>query len=170
MPSAKFSSAALLLVAVAACGSETSEPDLGFLVQANGTPPASAAIGSNVPIAVKILHRESGGGTTPAAGIAVTFTVNGGGGVVNGTGSVTLPTGTDGTVSATWALGTLLGPQTMRVSLSIAVYLDITIVGTQASAGQISYLNLTPSVLVQHPQDLSPPRYRPIYHPDPGPT
>ncbi len=150
MPNIRFLGAVLLLISATACGGggDTAGPDLGFLVQASVAPPTSAAAGSVLPIAVKVLHKESGGGTTPVAGKAVTLTVTAGGGTVNGAGSATVTSGADGSVSATWTLGPALGAQTLRGSVSSTEFLDFTLTATQPPPSQLA-LSTQPSAAAQ---------------------
>ena len=131
--------ALLLLTGAAACGGGgTTAPDLGFLVQAIGTPPTTAVVGTSVSLAAKVLHTEAGGATTPAAGKTLTLTVTAGGGTVNGATTATVTTGADGSASATWLLGATVGAQSIRGSVSATEFLDFTLTATAPPATQLA--------------------------------
>ena len=138
MPLVTRSVSLLSLALAIGCGQSTAPtPDLGFLVQAIGTPPTTAVAGSTVQLTAKVLHKETGGGTTPAAGKTLTLTVTAGGGTVNGATSATVTTATDGSASATWVLGSTVGAQTLRGSVSATEFLDFTLTATAPPATQL---------------------------------
>ncbi len=148
MPSTRIVFAGLL-VALACTSSSTGPnpnpgPDLGFLVQVLTAPPGSTAAGTAVPILFKILHKESDGATTPVSGKAVTFSVTAGGGTVGGGSTTTVTSGGDGSVAITWQLGTTLGAQTLRGSVSATEFADVSVTATQPPASQL-VLSVAPS-------------------------
>lgn len=140
---------ALLIAFIGGCGGgKTTEPDLGFVVQAVGTVPSTGVAGTPVQVTAKVLHRESGGGTTPVAGKVLTLTVTAGGGTVNGATTAAVTTGADGGASATWLLGPTVGAQTLRGSVSATEFLDFTLTATAPPATQLA-LTTQPSAAAQ---------------------
>lgn len=117
----------VLITAVAACGGDPAAPDLGFLVEAVGSIPATAVPGSSITVTARVLRRVSGGANTPVSGRTVTLAVTSGGGTINGSTTATVTTQADGTVSATWILGATAGTQTVRASVSATEFLDFTV-------------------------------------------
>ncbi len=138
----------LFLAAALGCGGGTTAPDLGFIIQAIGNVPTTAVAGSAIQLTAKVLHRESGGATTPASGKVVTLTVTSVGATINGATTTTVTTAADGSASATWLLGTTIGPQTLRGSVSATEFLDFTINATAPPATQLA-LTTPPSATAQ---------------------
>lgn len=127
----------LATVVVASCKSNSSGgvDTTTYTVQVTTAPPAAAPVSSAVPIAVTVMKQVNGGTATPAAGVSATLAVTGGGGSVT-PNSIT--TGSDGTVSATWTLGSTTGVQTLRISVSTTDYVDVDVTATALPANQLS--------------------------------
>src|ERR1035441_2638243 len=112
---------ALALMFVAGCSSSgggTTVTVLGYAVTIKTAPPTTAQVGASVPIAFTVTENESDGSSKPASGKSFTVTVMAGGGTINGATSATLTTGADGSASLTWVLGSAVGTQTIRGSVS----------------------------------------------------
>lgn len=111
-------------------GSGTTVTVLGYTVLIKAAPPVSALVGSSLPIGFTVSSNESDGSSTPASGKVITVTVTAGGGTVEGASAVTLTTGPDGSVAMTWVLGSTVGTQTLRGSVSATQYLDVNVTAT----------------------------------------
>ena len=132
---ARCSVPVLLLAAAVGCGSTSPTITItGYTVAVTSPPPATAQVGASVPIAFRITAHKSDNTTEPASGKAFTVTVTAGGGTVNGQASATVTSNTTGDVSVTWVLGTAVGPQTIRGSVSATEFLDIAMTASPATA------------------------------------
>jgi hypothetical protein len=77
-------------------------------------PPASAAIGTAIPVAFAVTENESDGTSRPASGKEILVEVTAGGGTVNGGVTTSMVTGADGSDSLTWMLSNTAGTQSIR--------------------------------------------------------
>ncbi|HVT39441.1 MAG TPA: Ig-like domain-containing protein [Gemmatimonadaceae bacterium] len=136
------------LVVLAACsGSDTTSVTvLGYTVVIKTAPPTTAQAGASVPIAFTVTENESNGSSKPASGKSFTVTVTAGGGTVNGAASAALTTGSDGSVSLTWVLGSTVGTQTIRGSVSADKFLDVNVTATAPPVSNVVVTIATPSI------------------------
>jgi alpha-tubulin suppressor-like RCC1 family protein len=137
------------LLFMAACSSSngTTITVLGYTVTIKTAPPTTAQVGASIPIAFTVTENESDGSSKPASGKSFTVAVTAGGGTVNAAASATLTTAADGSVSLTWILGSTVGAQTVRGSVSSDKFLDVNVTATPAfveiSAGSEHSCGLT---------------------------
>ena len=125
------------LAILLACGGN-SVTILGYTVTIKTAPPATAPVGTAVPIAFTITETESDGTSKPASGKSFTVAVTTGGGTVGGATSTTVTSGADGSASLTWTLGPTVGTQTLRGSVASTQYLDVSVTATAAAASQLA--------------------------------
>ena len=136
------------LIVLAACGSSggTTVTVLGYTVVIKTAPPTTAQVGASVPIAFTVTENESDGSSKPASGKSFTVTVTAGGGTINGATSATLTTGADGSASLTWVLGSAVGTQTIRGSVSADKFLDVNVTATAPPVSSVVVTLATPSI------------------------
>lgn len=142
----------LLMFTFPACTSSnggTTVTILGYTVVIKTAPPATALTGTVVPIAFTVTENESDGSSKAASGKSFTVAVTAGGGTVGGAASTTLTTGSDGSASTTWVLGTTAGTQTLRGSVSATQYLDVNMTATSPPATQLA-MTTAPSTTAQN--------------------
>src|ERR1019366_441142 len=140
---------ALALLFLAGCSSSgggTVATVLGYTVVIKTAPPTSATVGTAIPIAFTVTENESDGSSKPASGQSFTVTVTAGGGTINGAASATLTTGADGSASLTWMLGSTVGSQTVRGSVSTGTYLDVSVTATAPPVSTVVVTLTTPSI------------------------
>lgn len=137
MRTTRLASSILMLASLAAChdlfGGGSDKPKAGAIAAAT-TPPATAAVGSQVPLAVKVTT-SSGQAVT---GTAVQWNVTGGGGSITPASSTT---DASGVATATWTLGNTAGTQTAVASFDAAHTVTFTITAT---AGAATGVTVTP--------------------------
>ena len=122
---------ALALSAGACSGGSLSTPVvLGYTAALKTPTPTTMSMGSPIPLVFTVTQIESDGSSRPASGKSFTVAVTAGGGTVNGAASTTLTTAADGSDSVVWVLGSAVGTQSMRGSLSSTQYLDVTVAAT----------------------------------------
>jgi hypothetical protein len=136
------------LIVLAACGSSggTTVTVLDYTVVIKTAPPTTAQVGASVPIAFTVTENESDGSSKPASGKSFTVTVTAGGGTINGATSATLTTGADGSASLTWVLGSAVGTQTIRGSVSADKFLDVNVTATPAPVSTVAVTLAAPSI------------------------
>jgi len=143
---------ASLIFTVPACSSSSGGSTvtiLGYTVVIKTAPPATAQIGTSVPIAFTVTENESDGSSKAASGKSFTVAVTAGGGTIGGAASTTLTTASDGSASTTWVLGTTAGTQTLRGSVSATQYLDVSLAATAPPATQLAF-STAPSTSAQN--------------------
>ena len=131
-----------LFLFLAACGSSgggTVVTILGYTVVIKTAPPTTALVGTSIPIAFTVTENESDGTAKPASGKSFTVTVTAGGGTVNTATSVLLTTAADGSVALTWVLGPTVGTQTVRGSVAVDHFLDVSVTATAPPASQLGF-------------------------------
>ena len=141
-----LASAFLLLAGCGSSGGGTVITVLGYTVTIKTAPPTTALVGASVPIAFTVTENESDGSSKPASGKSFTVTVTAGGGTLNGAASATLTTGADGSASMTWVLGSTVGSQTVRGSVSSDHYLDVSVTATAPPVSNVVVTLATPSI------------------------
>src|ERR1019366_1110067 len=136
------------LLFMAACSSSngTTITVLGYTVIIKTAPPTTAQVGASIPIAFTVTENESDGSSKPASGKSFTVTVTAGGGTIDGAASATVTTGTDGSVSLTWVLGSTVGAQTVRGSVSSDKFLDVNVTATPAPVSTVAVTLAMPSI------------------------
>jgi hypothetical protein len=82
--------------------------------------PYSAPVGASLPLVFVLTANYTDYTSGPAAGRSITFFASDSG-TINGQRSVTLTTGSDGSVAVTWVLGNKVGPQVLQGTCSGAV-------------------------------------------------
>lgn len=130
---------ALLVAGCSSSGGGTVITVLGYTVTLKTAPPTTAQIGASVPIAFTVTENESDGSSKAASGKSFTVTVTSGGGTINGGASAVLTTGADGSISLTWVLGSSVGTQSVRGSVSSDHYLDVSLSATAPPPTQIGF-------------------------------
>ena len=142
-------SALLLLAGCSSSGGGTVITVLGYTVTIKTAPPTTALIGASVPVAFTVTENESDGSSKAASGKSFTVTVTSGGGTINGGASAVLTTGADGSVSLTWVLGSTVGTQSVRGSVSSDHYLDVSVAATAPPPSQLGFTT-APSTTAQN--------------------
>ncbi len=119
---------------------------LGYTVTAKTAPPTTAQAGTSIPIAFTVTENESDGTAKAASGKSFTVTVTAGGGTINGAASATLTTSADGSASATWVLGSAVGTQTIRGSVSTDKFVDLNVTATAPPVNSVVVTLSAPSI------------------------
>jgi len=133
--------AASLLV-LDACGDKSSEPLIPGLAVAVFAPNATATAGSAVATAPAVKVTTAKG--TPIAGISVSFTVQNGGGTINGPTQTTDASGVATVVS--WTLGANAGVNTVVANTSSLPEITFTAIGVPGPAALLK-LTTAPSTI-----------------------
>jgi hypothetical protein len=137
MRTIRIASSILLVTSLAAChdlfggGGDKPKP---AQIAAASTPPASATVGTQVPLSVKVTDASG----QAVKGTAVQWAVTGGGGSIAPASSTTDATGV---ATATWTLGNAAGTQTATASFDGAHSVTFTVTAT---AGAPSAVTVTP--------------------------
>src|ERR1017187_6755584 len=137
---------ALMFLVACSSGGGTTVTVLGYAVTIKTAPPPTAQVGASIPVAFTVTENESDGSSKPASGKSFTVAVTTGGGTVNGAASATLTTAADGSVSLTWILGSTVGTQTVRGSVSSDHFLDVSVTATAPSVSSVVVTLATPSI------------------------
>jgi alpha-tubulin suppressor-like RCC1 family protein len=133
----RIASSILLVASLAAChdlfggGGDKPKP---AQIAAASTPPASATVGSQVPLSVKVTDASG----QAVKGTTVQWAVTGGGGSITPASSTTDATGV---ATATWTLGNTAGVQTATASFDATHSVTFTVTAT---AGAASGVTVTP--------------------------
>jgi Bacterial Ig-like domain (group 2) len=141
----------LALLFTAGCSSSgggTVVTVLGYTVTIKTAPPTTAQVGTSIPIAFTVTENESDGTSKPASGKSFTVTVTAGSGTINGAPSATVTTGADGSASLTWVLGSTVGTQTVRGSVSADKFLDVDVTATAPPVSSVVVTLATSSIAV----------------------
>jgi uncharacterized protein YjdB len=141
----------LALLFTAGCSSSgggTVVTVLGYTVTIKTAPPTTAQVGTSIPIAFTVTENESDGTSKPASGKSFTVTVTAGGGTINGAASATVTTGADGSASLAWVLGSTVGTQTVRGSVSADKFLDVDVTATAPPVSSVVVTLATPSIVL----------------------
>ena len=128
---------------------------LGYTVTIKTAPPTTALVGASVTVAFTVTENESDGSSKAASGKSFTVTVTAGGGTINGGASAVLTTAADGSASLTWILGSTVGTQTVRGSVSSDHYLDVSVAATAPPVSSVVVTIATPSITLGTVGDLA---------------
>jgi hypothetical protein len=135
-----------LLIGIAACSNDSSVASIeGYQVELTTAPPATAPVGTAVPIAFTILAHHSDNSTTLVRGQMLTLQVTGGNGTVNGGTDATVLSDQNGHVSLTWILGPTIGAQNLRGTLAGGASVDVVVSAISRPVAALAITTYPPS-------------------------
>lgn len=133
---------ALVTLALGAC-KDSNDPSFGppanLLVQ-SGAGPQVGVFGQAVPTAPTVLVTDAS--NRPVPGALVTFAIASGGGTLN---SATQTTGSTGTASVVWTLGTTFGPKTLTATVAGLPPVTFSATATAPTAGVLAFNLVDPA-------------------------